>query len=160
MGVMGHYVGDASQPLHATKHHHGWVGANPENYPTNSRFHAWIDGGYLHKLGGVTAEALAARIKPAQHVGDLNEPDGFFRAMMAFVAADNTQVEPLYKLERDRKLSPRDGKVDAEGKAFIEARIIAGAQMLGGIWLSAWQDAPEDKFLQQELEKRAKAATK
>ena len=31
MGVMGHLVGDASQPLHTTIHHHGWVGANPHN---------------------------------------------------------------------------------------------------------------------------------
>src|SRR5438105_9633081 len=32
MGVMGHYVGDASQPLHTTIHHHGWVGENPHGY--------------------------------------------------------------------------------------------------------------------------------
>lgn len=157
MGVMGHYVGDASQPLHATKHHHGWVGPNEKNYPTNSRFHSWIDGGYIQKSGGLDVAALAKRLKPAQHVGNLADENGFFRAMMAFVAEDNTKVEPLYKLERDRKLSPRDGNVDAEGREFIEARIIAGAEMLGGIWLSAWQDAPADKFLQGELEKRAKA---
>lgn len=160
MGVMGHYVGDASQPLHATKHHHGWVGANPDNYPTNSRFHAWIDGGYLHKIGGVKMELLAAKLKPAQHVGNPDEENGFFHAMMAYVAADNAEVTPIYKLERDHKLSPRDGNVDAEGENFIEARLIAGAEMLGGIWLSAWQDAPEDKFLQQELEKRGKASAK
>ena len=26
MGTMGHYFGDAGQPLHTTIHHHGWVG--------------------------------------------------------------------------------------------------------------------------------------
>ena len=30
MGVMGHFVGDCAQPLHATKHHHGWVGRQSE----------------------------------------------------------------------------------------------------------------------------------
>jgi hypothetical protein len=156
MGVMGHFVGDASQPLHATKHHHGWVGANPENYPTNSRFHSWIDGGYIQKSGGLDVAALTAKLKPPQPVGNPAVADSFFRAMMDYVAASNRQVEPLYKLERDRKLSPRDGVVDAEGREFIERRILVGAEMLAGIWLAAWQDAPEDKFLRTELEKRLK----
>src|SRR5881394_1070355 len=28
MGVMGHYAGDAAQPLHTTRHFNGWIGAN------------------------------------------------------------------------------------------------------------------------------------
>ena len=154
MGVMGHYVGDGSQPLHATKHHHGWVGENPHNYPTNSRFHGWIDGGYFHKIGGLKYEALVSRVRPAQHVGDLTRPDGFFRAMVAYVVADNKMVEPLYQLEQAHKLSPHEGDVNPEGLAFMESRILTGAQMLGNIWLSAWQDAQEDKFLKGELVKR------
>jgi len=47
MGVMGHFVGDGSQPLHTTKHNHGWVGQNPRGYSTNYSIHSWIDGGYL-----------------------------------------------------------------------------------------------------------------
>ena len=34
MGVMGHYVGDGSQPLHTTVHFNGWVGDNPKGYTT------------------------------------------------------------------------------------------------------------------------------
>ena len=51
MGVMGHFAGDAAQPLHTTIHHHGWVGENPKNYATNSSIHGWIDGGYLNRAG-------------------------------------------------------------------------------------------------------------
>src|SRR6266849_3005992 len=29
-GVLAHLAGDAAVPLHATRHHHGWVGPNPE----------------------------------------------------------------------------------------------------------------------------------
>src|SRR5688572_4951792 len=29
MGVIGHFAGDAAQPLHTTKHYNGWVGPNP-----------------------------------------------------------------------------------------------------------------------------------
>ena len=41
MGVMGHYVGDGSQPLHTTVHFNGWVGDNPKGYTTRTTFHAW-----------------------------------------------------------------------------------------------------------------------
>lgn len=47
MGVMGHYVGDLTQPLHTTKNYNGWVGENPAGYTTSKGFHAWIDGGFL-----------------------------------------------------------------------------------------------------------------
>jgi hypothetical protein len=51
MGVMGHYVGDGAQPLHTTKHHNGWVGANPNNYTKWPGLHSWIDGGFPAKAG-------------------------------------------------------------------------------------------------------------
>ena len=41
MGVMGHFVGDASQPLHTTMYHHGWTtNDNPHHYTTSFGFHA------------------------------------------------------------------------------------------------------------------------
>jgi len=63
MGVMGHLVGDAAQPLHVTRHHHGWVGENPNHYTTSRRIHSWIDGGYFSQTGGVNAAALESRLK-------------------------------------------------------------------------------------------------
>jgi hypothetical protein len=38
MGVMGHFVGDGSQPLHTTVHFNGWVGDNPKGYTTGRLF--------------------------------------------------------------------------------------------------------------------------
>ena len=35
MGVMGHFVGDGSQPLHTTVNFNGWVGDNPHGYTTS-----------------------------------------------------------------------------------------------------------------------------
>src|ERR1044071_5432805 len=68
MGVMGHYVGDGSQPLHATVHHHGWVGANPNGYSTNKNFHGWIDGGYFKKVGMPTVADMKGDIRTARLV--------------------------------------------------------------------------------------------
>ena len=158
MGVMGHYVGDSSQPLHVTKHHHGWVGPNPDNFSTNFTFHAWIDGGYFRKIGGIQLDALTGKIKPATSIGDPAQPESFFRAMMDHIVAQNKMVALLYQLEKDHKLTPHDGQVDAEGRDFLYRQLVTGGQLLGNIWFTAWQDSTDDKYLAGELEKRRAAA--
>jgi len=156
MGVMGHYVGDAAQPLHTTIHHHGWVGDNPHNYPTNKSFHAWIDGGFFRKIHGANVNALQAKLRSARVVAPVDhaaQPDEIFQAFVAFIVEQHKLVEPLYQLEKDHKLSgEKDGS--EEGRAFLENQLLKGGQMLGDIWFSAWQQAPEDHYLVEQLAKR------
>jgi len=160
MGVMGHMAGDSAQPLHTTIHHHGWVGANPSNYSTNSRIHSWIDGGYFAKIGNLDSGELQKRIRPAKliQLGDRPaKPAEVFQAIVKFLIQQNGQVEPLYQLEKQGKLSG-NGTVGLEGKAFLEAQMIQGAQLLGDLWFSAWQQATPDTFLRNQLSKRAPSA--
>jgi len=154
MGVMGHYVGDCAQPLHATQHHHGWVGPNPNGYATNSGFHAWIDGGFYKKLGGPKSAPLVSKLQPAKIVGDPLKPNDLFKQMMAYVGDTQKLVEPLYQLEKEHKLTPENEKA-AEGRAFLDAQLVRGGQMLGNLWFSAWQQATEDKYLVRQLKERA-----
>src|ERR1017187_9131232 len=75
MGVMGHFVGDPSQPLHTTMYHHGWTtNDNPNHYTTSFGFHAWIDGGFFKKTGGIDAKKLSAKIHPAQKISPASHP--------------------------------------------------------------------------------------
>ncbi len=157
MGVMGHYVGDGSQPLHATKHHHGWVGKNPHGYATNSSFHGWIDGGFFKKIGGVKVAAIVGKIRPAKIVGDPLKPEDLFRQMMAYFGDTEKLVAPLYQLEKEHKLTPENEHAD-EGKAFLETQLVRGGQMLGDLWFSAWEQATEDRYLVTELKKRPAAS--
>lgn len=159
MGVMGHYVGDASQPLHTTMHFNGWVGENPHHYTTDHKFHAWIDGGFFQKTGGIEVHKLTAQIHPAEKIAAATEPDGLFRVAVNFVAASNRRVEPLYQLEKDGKLSDQGG-AGAEGRAFLEAQLVKSGQWLGDLWFTAWQTAPEDTYLERELQQRATPAAK
>src|SRR5947207_2531693 len=53
-GVLAHFAGDAAVPLHATRHHHGWVGPNPEGFTRAGEIHQWFES------------ALVARIDPAE----------------------------------------------------------------------------------------------
>lgn len=156
MGVMGHFVGDCAQPLHVTKHHHGWVGDNPRGYTTNSGFHAWIDGGYFHETGGVSAAPLIGRIRPARIVGDPTKPEDLFRQVMAYLLETHRQVGPLYQLQKEGKLSPQNENGLA-GRAFLESQLVKGSQMLGDLWFSAWQQATEDRYLIRQLTERPPA---
>ena len=153
MGVMGHYVGDGSQPLHTTIHFNGWVGDNPHGYTTRHTFHTWIDGGYFRKIGEPELQKLAGQIHPARPVGEAGVQDGLFRAVVAYLVEQNKLVEPLYQLEKDGKLSG-EGEPGLAGRPFLEDQLIKGGQMLGNLWLTAWQEAPEDTFLRIQLEQR------
>jgi len=159
MGVLGHYVGDASQPLHTTLHFNGWAGNNPNAYTTNRTFHGWIDGGFFRKIGGANFKAMRANLRPAQPLslnGRPARPEEMFQAAIAFIVEQNKLVEPLYQLEKDGKLSG-EGDTGRQGQAFLEAQLLKSAQFLGDIWYSAWQEAPPDTYLAGQLARRHSA---
>lgn len=157
MGVMGHYVGDGSQPLHTSKYFNGWVGENPKGYTTKPTIHAWIDGGYLKKTGGLKYDVLVGKIHPAEKIANASEPEGMFRDVMAYLVEQNKFVEPVYQMEKDGRLAG-EGEAGLAGRVFLEGQIVKAGQMLGNIWLTAWLEAPEDKYLQQQLKQRAEKA--
>jgi hypothetical protein len=152
MGVMGHFPGDAAQPLHTTKHHHGWVGPNPDRYSTNQSIHSWVDGGFIRRAE-VKLEQLKPKVRPARALGMPTAGQGVFDEAMAFIGAQFALVEKTYQLDRDGKLSPNRGDV-AEGREFIGGQLLKGGQFLGDLWLTAWQSAPVDNFLKNELTRR------
>ncbi len=161
MGVMGHYIGDCSQPLHTTVHHNGWVGPNPRAYSTWPGLHSWIDSGLIAKAGLHTGQ-LVARIHPAQPISlalraDTRDP--MFVAVMDYLLAQNRLVEPLYQLEKAGRFShEKDEPVQPEGLAFVEGQLLVGGQQLANIWLTAWQQAVPDLYLRAQLLKRQAAA--
>jgi hypothetical protein len=160
MGVMGHFYGDASQPLHTSMHFNGWVGANPHHYTTNHSFHAWIDGGYILKtdIEGDLGD-MKNKLHPAQLVtlhGQPAQSEQIFPAVEAFISEQNKLVEPLYQMEQEKKLSGQ-GETGLQGKPFIEGQLIKSGQFLGDIWYSAWQQAPVDDYLARQLRRRGEA---
>ena len=155
MGVMGHFVGDGSQPLHTTKHHHGWVGENPNGYSTNYSIHAWIDGGYILQFG-INTDKLRALVRPAKALVGPNAgaaSTNTFQTVMFYLMEQHKEVEPLYRLEKAGKLSGRR-ELSQEGHDFITSQMLKASQMLGDLWLTAWQQAPPDMFLRSALARR------
>jgi hypothetical protein len=155
MGVMGHYVGDSTQPLHTTIHNNGWVGTNPKGYTTWEGFHAWIDGGFNAKIGltlaDVAARARAAQVLPTATAAGAR--DTLFGVIMDHLVAQNARVEPLYELDKEKKFSGAMPGSE-EGRAFIEEQLLRGGELLSSLWLTAWRTAQPDSYLRGQLIKR------
>ena len=156
MGVLGHYVGDAAQPLHTTRHFNGWVGENPKGYSTKPTFHAWVDGGFLAKHGGAKVADLQPKLRPARMLW-AGEPrakhEDVFPEAMAYILDQFKLMEPLYQMDKDGKLSG-EGEAAQEGRAFLTGQLVKAGQMLGDLYFSAWQQAAPDVFLKTQLNKR------
>ncbi len=153
MGVMGHYVGDASQPLHTTFRYNGWTGDNPKGYTTWTGLHSWIDSGFFNKAGMSIAEIMP-RVVPAKPIQLAPQADGrdpMFVAVMHFLLEQNKLVEPLYQMEKEGKLTNNNQPPAPEGREFIRAQMLKGGQLLGDLWLTAWRAAPPDTFLRSSL---------
>ena len=151
MGVMGHYVGDGSMPLHTTYHYNGWGKyPNPKNFTNDRNFHELIDGAYFVKVG-IGLDDLLTNVPPATLI--TTNADGIFRPVINYITAQNQLVEPLYQLEKDGKLSG-EGALGLEGKPFLQKQLVVGGQMLGSIWLTAWETSSIDDHLKRDLQKR------
>ena len=159
MGVMGHYVGDGSQPLHTSKYFNGWDPKNnPKGYTTRKTFHAWIDGGYFRKTGGIKVDELIGQIQPATRIPDADDPQAFFHYVVNYLVEQNKYVEPLYEMDKDGQLTG-EGDKGMNGVPFLDGQLVKAGQMLGDLWYTAWLEAPEDPYLERQLDQRAAAAS-
>jgi hypothetical protein len=76
-----------------------------------------------------------------------------FPVVITYLLDQFKLVEPLYQLDKEGKLSGT-GEVSAAGREFIQTQMLAGGQMLGDLWLTAWRFAPPDNYLKSALAKR------
>ncbi len=127
-GWLGHYVGDGSQPLHATIQYNGWTGPNPNNYTTDKNIHARFEGDYVHDNIKIEDVAPIVTAKPVI----LNDP---FADFLTFVRHSNSLVEKVYQLDKTGAFT---GAGTPEGKLFTEQCIAAGATELRDMIYTAW----------------------
>ncbi|MBL8990882.1 MAG: hypothetical protein JNJ48_04800 [Phycisphaerae bacterium] len=128
MGILSHFVGDAAQPLHTTRHFNGWVGDNPNGFTTDKGFHAYIDGGVI-KHHGLTYAAL----KPTQTFPYTVDAANPWPAVIEHIRRSHDDMRTLYEMERAGTLK------EAAGKAMIARRLNDGAAMLAALYNSAWK---------------------
>jgi hypothetical protein len=133
-GWLGHYVADASNPLHTTIQYNGWVGPNPNGYTTANTIH-W-------KMEGTFVAANQKQLQFADLVGTssrlLADP---FQDYLSHLRDSHRYVEKVYQLDKSGGF---DGEGTPESREFIRQRLAAGAQMLRDMWYSAWVQSAQD----------------
>jgi hypothetical protein len=127
-GILGHFVGDASNPLHTTIQFNGWTGANPNGYTTEHHIHGRMESDFV--AANVKAKDVAALIPAEPHL--LHD---FFDDYVAYIRHSNTLVEKSYQIE---KAGGFEGSGSAESRAFIDERLAAGATELRDAIYTAW----------------------
>jgi hypothetical protein len=128
-GILGHYVGDGSMPLHTSMQYNGWNGPNPNGYTTEHHIHSLFESTFVHTaVTSADVAPLVAASKP--HV-----IDDEWIAYLDYLRHTHTLVEKTYQLEKDGGFT---GTGTPTGKAFTDERLAAGAIELRDLIYSAW----------------------
>jgi hypothetical protein len=128
-GILGHYVGDGSMPLHTSIYPNGWSGPNPNGYTTDHQIHALFESVFVGANVRIGDVAPLVKAEEPKVLGDV------FDDYVTYLRHSNTLVEKTYQLE---KAGAFTGEGTPEGKAFAEERLAAGATELRDIIYTAW----------------------
>jgi hypothetical protein len=130
LGYWSHFVGDASQPMHASVHYNGWGEyPNPNNY-TQDHIHGPFEGAFVHDnlTEAMVRAALPAPAPCSAAIG---------KCMADYLLASQAKVEPLYALWTTGAFTSKDPKA----VAFATERVAEGAAKLRDLVVRAWQEA-------------------
>ena len=132
-GILGHFVADASQPLHTTVSYNGWLFPNPNGYANDCQIHSRFETEFVsHAL---STEDLVPKLAAPQLRAD------YFDTAITFIRQSNALVEKTYQLDKAGDFSTFRYPTSAEGKAFATDRLAAGASLLRDLWWSAWRNS-------------------
>jgi hypothetical protein len=133
VGYWGHFVGDASQPLHVSVHFNGWNSSrtsypNPQNFSNSPTIHARFETALVRAVA--TEELVARRIAPPalSSAPILTQVGAYLTTTESFVPA-------VYRLEAA-------GAIDAhapDATALVLDRLAAGAGEMRDLIVEAWQ---------------------
>ena len=134
IGLLSHFVGDGSMPLHVSIHYNGW-GAFPDpgGY-TEEKVHVPWEGPYTRQV--VTMDGLRAAMTPFH---DCDCP--IEQRVGAYLAGDLATVIPFYQLEKAGAFKPGV----ASGADFTTGRVAAGASELRDEIVLAWRASAAGK---------------
>lgn len=154
-GILAHYVGDASQPLHVSHLHHG---RDASEERVHSDYETKMLDRFAVEFNGLVNTAVATTPVPATSVGGKN-------AAIAVIALMRRTVERLPPLEvvETWAANPGQGRVANLWSAVKDrtaACVADGARTLAVLWQSAWVEGGGQQIAGGELVARDKDALK
>ena len=134
-GVMGHYVGDASQPMHMSVHYNGWLdnSPNPKGYTKDRGLHSRYESAYVN--AAIEIAAVRPKVQAPRRL------NGVLGAITQHLSQGFGDLEPMYQLEKTGEFNPRQPR--PKGTDFIATEIARAATMLSNLWYTAWIESGE-----------------
>jgi hypothetical protein len=141
IGIVSHFIGDGSQPLHVTIHFNGWGNyPNPQAFTQSKDTHAEFESDFVDKF--LTLADIQPLVDQAQVLSSIPLTE-----IEQYLEATDAQVVPLYQLQKAGAFDLADSTSDMhkKGVAFTAARLAAGSTMLDSLILTAWQSSASMK---------------
>jgi len=132
-GVLGHFVADASNPLHDTISYNGWIMPNPNGYANDCQIHARFEADFVSDAiatGDIVLKMTAPRLRT-----------DYFDTAITFIRQSNALVEEVYRIDKAGGFDVFRKPSLPEGKTFAAERLAAGASLLRDLWWSAWRNS-------------------
>lgn len=139
IGVLGHYVGDGSQPLHTTIHYNGWDrdSPNPDGFTTSRQTHSIFENTFTARVASLQA-VEANMTAPSLEQTDLRA------RVPAYIRVGLGQVRRVYELEKTGAYAAEG--ISPEAQAFVNARLGAGASELRDLIILAWRQSASSRI--------------
>jgi hypothetical protein len=139
LGVWGHFVGDACQPLHVTVHFNGWGKyPNPNGYTQSRRTHAFFESEFVNRY--VTQARVAALVPHAVHLQAGAQPASqkqVLSEIVRYLLETSRTVPQLYQIEKTGGFA--NGSPQAT--RFTASRLATGTAELRDLVLWAYEDS-------------------
>lgn len=134
-GIMGHFVGDASQPMHMSIHYNGWLDTvpNPKGFTTKRGVHARYEAAYVN--AAIEDRIVKPKVQAPRRL------DKLFETLKQYMNQAFLELEPIYELEKAGEFNPEQPR--PKGTDFIATQIARAATMLSNLWYTAWVESGE-----------------
>ena len=134
-GVLGHYAGDASQPMHMSIQFNGWLDTtpNPKNYTKDRTLHSRYEAGYVN--AAVELAAVRPKVQAPQRLANV------WQSIKQHLTQGFADLDPMYALEKTGEFNPQQPR--AKGTDFIATELARAGTMLGSLWYTAWLESGE-----------------
>ena len=132
MGWLGHYIADAAQPLHNSRHHDGWSGPNPRGYTRDPEIHGRFETTYVDLIQTSEADVAQYVRKEAKY---LDDP---WTAILDHMLEARNSVEDVYRVDLRGGFKNAS---DREARELVYRRLASGASFLRDLAYTAWMES-------------------
>ena len=134
-GVLGHYVGDGSQPMHMSIQYNGWLDTtpNPKNFTKDRTLHTRYEATYVN--AAVEFASVRPKVQAPQRLNNV------WDSIKQYLSQGFADLEPMYELEKTGEFNPQQPR--AKGTEFIVNELGRAGTMLGNLWYTAWLESAE-----------------